>query len=113
MGRKLKMATPIIAMLVLLAFVAPPQASAKIHFGVYLGAPAYPVPAYPYDYGYGYGYGYPGAYGAYGYSYPNYGYGAYGYGYPYYGGHEWREHEEHEWHEHGHGRFHGHHEHWK
>jgi hypothetical protein len=105
---KIKYAIPIIALLAVFMFITPPQANARVHFGVYVG-PTYPAYTYPYAYSY------PSPY----YTYP-YGYGyvyPYGYAYSspyYYGGrgrhweherHEWREHREH--HEHGH-EFRGH-----
>jgi hypothetical protein len=94
----------------LVAFAAPKQAEAKVHIGVYLGAPApvYTAPAYP---AYGYDsyvdpYATPYVYPAPVYVSP-YSYGG-GY-YRNYGHerHEWRErmeHERHEMREHGRGR---------
>ena len=60
-----KLAIPALALTALLAFVSPQPASARVHFGVYLGGPyAYPYPysyynpyVYPYSYGYPYPYG--------------------------------------------------------
>lgn len=97
----LKIAVPIVVLIALFVFISPPQASAKVHFGVYIGPPAYTYPAYPYAYGYPYVYDYP-----YAYSYPYYGYQVYSY--PRYSWgharHEWREHREHEFREHHRGR---------
>ena len=71
-----KLGLPIIALAGMMMFIGAPKADAAVHFGVYLGGPAYPY-AYSYPY---YPYAYPSY--AYPYAYP---YG-YGYGYPYYGG---------------------------
>ncbi len=99
-----------------MAFVTPTSASAQVHFGIYVGPPAYVYPADPY-YGYyadPYAYGYP-----YYYSHPypyTYAYPAPGYAAPYFsfgwGGHhdrhEWAEHGRREFYEHGRrGRGHG------
>ncbi len=81
MWSNVKLAIPVIALAAMFMIVAPPQAQAGVHFGIYLGAPpVYVTPAYPYAYGYPYTYPAP-------YAYP-YAYG-YSYGYPgiYYGGH--------------------------
>src|SRR5947207_11573100 len=49
----------------LMAFAAPRPAQAEVHFGVYVGVPAYSSPSYggygydPYASSYGYDYGYP------------------------------------------------------
>jgi hypothetical protein len=89
-----KLGITTIALAGLLGFAAPKKADAKVHFGVYVGAPAY---TYPYAYA-----------PYYGYSYPYYGYPAYG---PAYGfgiggwGHEHHDFHGHEFHgEHGHRR---------
>src|SRR5690348_14980004 len=103
MLRNIRVAIPIALLAALFLFISPPQASAKVHFGVYVG-PGYTYPAYPYAYGYPYTYDYPYTYGYYNY-YP-YGNGYRVYSYPRYGygwghaRHEWREHREHEWREH-------------
>ena len=98
-----KLALPIVAVLALTLFLAVPQASARVHFGVTVGAPIYTYPVTPY---YDYSYAYPAPYVA---PYPYYSYPrVYTYSRPYYyfggtwGGHErheWREHLEHERHE--------------
>jgi hypothetical protein len=103
MLRNMKFAIPIAVLAALFLFITPPQASAKVHFGVYVGPPTYTYPAYPYAYGYPYGYNYPYAYGyPYDYYYPSYGYRVYSYPRYSFGHarHEWREHREHEWREH-------------
>lgn len=109
MLRSCKFVIPIIVLAALFLFISPPQANAKIHFGVYVGPPAYTYPAYPYVYGYDYPYSYsyyPYSYYPYSYAYP-YGYGYRVYRYPRYyswghARHEWREHREHEFREHHH-----------
>lgn len=67
MLKRLGVAT--IALAGLLGLAAPKKADAKVHFGVYLGGPAY---TYPYAYGPSYGYPY--------YGYPYYYGSSYGYG---------------------------------
>lgn len=62
---------PVLALAALLLFAAPRPAKAEVHFGVYLGAPAYAYPAYPYDPYYS---GYAPQY-YYGTPYPDYYYG--------------------------------------
>lgn len=95
MLRNVKFAIPILVLAALFMFISPPQASARVHFGVYVGGPAYAYPPYPYGYAYGNPYGYYSAPYAYSY-YPSYGY--YGGYYPRYRvHHEWRGHREHEW----------------
>ena len=98
MLRNMRFAIPVFALVVLFMFIAPPQASARVHFGVYVGPSVYP---YPYTYPYAYSYSYPYAYNYYTYPYP-YGYRVYSY--PRYSWgharHEWREHREHEYREH-------------
>ena len=98
-----KIGIPLLALVAFLLVISPPQASAKWHFGVYVGPPVYTYPPAPYVYGYPYSYPYP-PYSRYyvqpGYAYP-YGYSTY---YSWGGRHrrnEWREHEwrEHERHE--------------
>jgi hypothetical protein len=64
---------PVLALAALLLFAAPRPASAEVHFGVYLGAPAYAYPAYPY---YPYYSGYAPQYYYYGTPYPSYVYPA-------------------------------------
>ena|SRR5579885_2418590 len=100
MLRNVKLAIPVIVLAALLLFISPPQANAKVHFGVYVGPPVYSYP-YPYTYAYPYAYnGYPYPYGA----YPTYGYPYYGgigvYSYPHYHwGHDhhvWREYRGHD-----------------
>jgi len=101
-----KIGLPVVLLAGLFAF-APRPAKAEVHFGVYLGAPAYPVypavPAYP---AYGYDaypdyYAYPPA-PVYRYPAPAY-VAPYSYGYRYdsrgYGRHEWRERDRHDRHE--------------
>ena len=77
----------VVALLVVLILISPPQANAAVRFGLSVG-PTYAYPVVPYTYGYPYGYapyyGNPYAYGypaAPGYVYP---YGGFGY---YWGGH--------------------------
>ena len=97
MLRNTRFVLPLIALVALFMFIAPPQASAKVHFGVYVGPPVY---SYPYAYPYAYSYPYPYGYNYYTYSYP-YPYGYRVYSYPrYHVRHEWREHREHECREH-------------
>jgi len=87
MLKRMKIAIPLIALAAMLMFLAPPQAQAKVHFGVYLGGP-YAYPAYPY----GYVAPYPYAYPPYAGPYP-YGYGlGFGYGYGGYVGGHWEGH---------------------
>lgn len=65
-----RIAIPVLALAALLIFVNPPQASAAVRFGVFLGGPAYPAPVYP---AYPYAYSTPAPYyapGPYDYSYP-------------------------------------------
>ena len=104
MSKKLRIALPILALAALFMFIAPPQANARVHFGVYVGPPVYSYPAYPYAYGYPYPYAYyaPAYPYGYGYTYPGY-YGGY------YGGyfrdsrhdrHEYYEHRNREYREH-------------
>lgn len=101
-----KIALPIFALVVMLALVCPPQAQAKVHFGVYVG-PGYTYPAYPYAYSNPYPnpYYYSSPYPAYPYAAPYYGYPYGGYGFYWGGGHRdhdhWRD-RGHEWHERGH-----------
>src|ERR1700730_12451548 len=79
-----KIGIPMLALMALLAFVAPRTADAAVRFGVYLGGPVYPT--YPYVYSYPYYDPYYGPYAypyAHGYAYP------YGYANPYYGGLYW------------------------
>jgi hypothetical protein len=101
-----KIGIPVMALAAMLILMTPPQASAAVRFGVYLGGPVYAYPAYP-----AYAYPNPGYYNA----YPAYPYPAPAYVYPYstWRRHEYREfrdrrHEwrEHEWREHeGRGRY--------
>ncbi len=90
----------------LLGFAAPKKADAKVHFGVYLGGPAYvaPPPAYvpPGIDPYAYGPGYPYAYSAPAYADPYYVGPDLGFGIGFGGGHHF--HAEH----HEHHDFHGH-----
>ncbi|MBZ5729021.1 MAG: hypothetical protein LAP87_29100 [Acidobacteriia bacterium] len=60
-----KLGTSVIVLVALLILLTPPQASARIHFGVYLGGPVYAYPPYPY------------------YAYPPYPYPYYSYPNPY------------------------------
>ena len=98
-----------VALLAGLFVLAPRPAKAEVHFGVYVGAPAYTYPAYP---AYGHD-AYPGYYSYPAPVYPNVTpYYSYGYGSRYYRDreherHEWRErqrHEQHERNEHGYRR---------
>jgi hypothetical protein len=96
-----------VALLAGLFVLSPRPAKAEVHFGVYVGAPAYTYPAYP---AYGYD-AYPDYYAnpapVYRYPAPAYvtPYYSYGYGSRYYRDreherHEFREHERHERNEH-------------
>jgi hypothetical protein len=94
-----------VALMAGLFVFAPRPAKAEVHFGVYVGAPAYTYPAYP-AYGYD-AYPYPApVYPAPTYVAPY----SYGYGSRYYRDrdhdrHERREHQEHERHERNEHRF--------
>jgi hypothetical protein len=96
----------------LLGMAAPKKADARVHFGVYLGGPAYtypvapvaPVPAAPYAYAPDYGYYGDPAYAAPApayvepyYAAPSYGFGigigGWGHDHDHWGGHEFRGHE--------------------
>jgi hypothetical protein len=83
-----KIGIPMMALAAMLILAAPPQASAAVRFGVYVGGPAYAYPAYPYSDAYP-NTGYYNAYPA----YPAYPYPAPAYVYPYrsWRGHEYRE----------------------
>jgi hypothetical protein len=76
-----KIGLPVLALTAMLVLAPLPKASAAVRFGVAVGAPVYPYPAYPYANAYP---NYP-AYGA----YPAYPYAAPVYAYPY--GY-WRDH---------------------
>ena len=89
-----KLAVPALALGALMAVVAPRPAKAEVHFGVYVGTPAYsyPAPAYSYDPYLDY-YNAPAPV----YTYPAPVYvRPYSYGYNNYG---WRDHDRHEWRE--------------
>jgi len=80
--------------LALLLLLAPATAHARVHFGVYVGAPVYTGPVYPYYYDPYYTYPYSNEYVA------PYGYYPYGYRYTYsapYYYHGWRGRERQEW----------------
>ena len=64
-----KLGIPVVALAGMLALFNPTSADARVRFGVAIGAPPYPVAAYPYPY-YDPYYGYP-----YGYVAPSWGYG--------------------------------------
>lgn len=95
-----------VALLAGMFVLAPRPAKAEVHFGVYVGAPAYTYPAYP-----AYGYGYDAYPDDYAYPAPVYRYPAPAYVAPYsygYGSrfrdrdherHEWLEHQRHDRHE--------------
>lgn len=71
-----KLGLPMIVLAGMLTLGSPKPADAKVHFGVTLGAPAYPYAycspydpycsPYVYPYNYGYGYSYPYVYGGWG-----------------------------------------------
>src|SRR5437763_1327801 len=84
-----------LALLAGLFVLAPRPAKAEVHFGVYVGAPAYTYPAYP-------AYGYDTYPDYYAYPAPVYPYRAPGYVTPYYSYRSYRErdHDRHEWREH-------------
>src|SRR4051812_4810938 len=84
-----------VALLASLCVLAPRPAKAEVHFGVYVGAPAYTYPAYP-------AYGYDAYPDYYAYPAPVYRYPAPAYVTPYYSSRSYRErdHERHEWLEH-------------
>lgn len=98
-----KLSIPVVALLGMLVLLTPPQASARVRFGISIGGPVYTAPVAPYSYGYAYPpdyYDYQGYYPAYPQTYnyvvPAAPYGGY-YSNGYYG--RGREHWEHERHE--------------